>query len=253
MKILLSPAKALDEESKLPTARGTQPQFLKTALTVHKALKKTSRKELSDLMKISAKLADLNYERNQVFEGKHDKSNSRPAMYLYNGDTYQGLDAYSLKAEQLDKAQEQIRIISGLYGLLRPLDLIQPYRLEMGTKFSVKNHKDLYELWTKKITDALKKELKAKELLVNLASKEYASAVDFEALKNPVISPVFKDFKNGKLKIISFYAKKARGAMARFIIEEDAETLEDLRGFHWEKYSFSSKDTEDEKQPVFIR
>jgi len=253
MKILLSPAKKLDTGSSLPTTRGTQPRFLDTTLKINKKLKRTSRKELSSLMKISAKLADLNYQRNQEFEEKHSKSNARPAMYLYAGDTYYGLDAYTIPRKELDKAQDSLRILSGLYGILRPLDLIQPYRLEMGTGFSVGRNKDLYQLWKEKITDSLHKELKEGELLVNLASKEYAGAVDFQKLKSTVISPVFKDFKNGKLKIISFKAKKARGGMARYLIHTGTENPKDLKGFAWEGYGFDANETKKETEPVFVR
>lgn len=253
MKILISPAKSLDTETRLPTARGTQARFLDTTFKINKKLKRTSRKELAKLMNISDKLADLNYHRNQEFEEKHTQSNSRPAMYLYNGDVYDGLEAYSLPSEKLDDAQEKIRIISGLYGVLRPLDLIQAYRLEMGVKFSVGRNKNLYDLWREKITASLKSELQDGELLVNLASNEYAKAIDFKSIDNPMVSPVFKDFKNGKLKVISFFAKKARGAMTRFLIDKDAESFDDLKKFTWEGYQFDQNETKKDNDPVFTR
>lgn len=252
-KILLSPAKSLDTTSKLPTKRGTQPRFLETTNKIQKKLTRFSAKKLSELMGISSKLAQLNYVRNQEFEEMHTHENSRPAMYLFAGDVYSGLDAYSLAVEKLDQAQTSLRILSGLYGMLRPLDLIQPYRLEMGTKLPVQRKKDLYELWQKTLTNSLNEELEESELLINLASQEYSKAVDFSSINTTVISPIFKDFKNGELKIISFFAKKARGSMARYILDTDCRSLEDLKNFNIDDYAFSEKETQKESEPVFIR
>ncbi|WP_373056991.1 peroxide stress protein YaaA [Zunongwangia sp. H14] len=253
MKIVVSPAKSLDYDSKLPTTRGTQPQFLETTVKLNRKLGRMSKKEISELMGISDKLADLNYTRYQEFEEDHNKKNSRPAMYAFAGDVYTGLDAYSIPTDKLDKLQDTLRILSGLYGILRPLDLMQPYRLEMGTSMGIERKKNLYEVWQKKVTGALNEELEDDELFVNLASNEYFKAVDEKALKVPVISPVFKDYKNGKLKIISFYAKKARGSMVRYIIDKNASTLEDIKGYDYEDYRFSEEHTEKENEPVFIR
>ncbi|MUP46809.1 peroxide stress protein YaaA [Gramella sp. BOM4] len=253
MKIVVSPAKTLDYESKLPTTRGTQPEFLETAAKLNRKLSRQTKKELSELMSISDKLADLNYTRYQEFEEEHDKKNSRPAMYAFNGDVYTGLDAYSIPTEKLDKVQDTLRILSGMYGILRPLDLIQPYRLEMGTSIGIERKKDLYEVWKKKVTDYLNNELEDDELFLNLASNEYFKSVDKKKLKVPVISPVFKDFKNGKLKIISFFAKKARGSMVRYIIDNDCESLNDIKGFDYDGYRFSEEHTKKENEPVFIR
>ncbi|WP_121666413.1 peroxide stress protein YaaA [Mesonia aquimarina] len=253
MKIVVSPAKSLDQESTLPTQRGTQPQFVEDAAKINRKLSRFSKKEIADLMSISDKLADLNYTRYQDFQEEHTQSNSRPAAYLFAGDVYTGLDAYSIPADKIDLLQDTLRILSGMYGVLRPLDLIQPYRLEMGTKLGLGRKNDLYEFWQDKITKALHKELTKDELFINLASNEYSKAVQLDKLKAEVISPVFKDFKNGKLKIISFYAKKARGSMARYIIDTDAQSLNDLKGFDYDGYQFSEKYTEKENEPVFIR
>ncbi|HET8839314.1 MAG TPA: peroxide stress protein YaaA [Flavobacteriaceae bacterium] len=252
-KILLSPAKSLDLFSELPTKRGTQPRFLETTNKIHKKLARFSANKLSNLMGISPKLAQLNYQRNQEFEEEHTHQNSRPAMYLFAGDVYAGLDAYSISLEKLDQAQQSLRILSGLYGILRPLDLIQPYRLEMGTNLPVQRKKDLFELWRKTITDLLNEELEEGELLINLASHEYSRAVDFNKINSKVISPVFKDFKHGELKMISFFAKKARGSMARYILDTDSGSLEDLKNFNIDDYAFSEKETQKETEPVFIR
>ncbi|MFW2375937.1 MAG: YaaA family protein, partial [Cellulophaga baltica] len=176
-----------------------------------------------------------------------------PAVFAFSGDVYQGLDAYSLKETKIAELQNQLRILSGLYGVLKPLDLMQAYRLEMGTSMKVGKAKNLYEFWKKDITASLNSELEEGELFVNLASNEYFSAVDEKNLKVPVIAPIFKDWKNDKLKIISFYAKKARGVMVRYIVDEKVNSLEDLRGFNLDGYLFSKEHTLKENQPVFIR
>ncbi|MDX1761007.1 MAG: peroxide stress protein YaaA [Christiangramia sp.] len=253
MKIVVSPAKTLDYESKLPTTRGTQPEFLDTAIKLNRKLSRQSKKEISELMRISDKLADLNYTRYQEFEEDHDKKNSRPAMYAFNGDVYTGLDAYTIPTDKLDKVQDTLRILSGMYGILRPLDLIQPYRLEMGTSIGIERNKDLYEVWKEKVTNYLNDELEEGELFINLASNEYFKAVDAKKLKAEVIAPVFKDFKNGKLKIISFFAKKARGSMVRYIIDNDCKTLDDIKGFDYDGYRYSEEHTEKENEPTFVR
>ncbi|RZJ65730.1 MAG: peroxide stress protein YaaA [Flavobacterium sp.] len=240
MKIVISPAKTLDYETPLPTQRHTQPAFLTASRKVHKALKAKKPKELMELMDISDKLADLNWQRNKKWKTPFTAENSRPAIYAFNGDVYIGLDSYSIPAEKLDDLQHKLRILSGLYGLLKPLDLIQPYRLEMGTSLEVGDDKNLYAFWKSNLTKALNKELKKGELFVNLASNEYFSAIDAKALKVPVITPEFKDYKNGKLSMISFFAKKARGMMVRYIIDTGAETIDDLKGFNYDGYSFDA-------------
>lgn len=253
MKILLSPAKTLDFESKLPTTKHTQPQFSDNIEVISAVLKKLSVKKLASLMHISDNLSQLNYERNQQFESQFTTINSRPAIYAFAGDVYTGLDPYTLDLKHLDNLQDSVRILSGLYGYLKPLDLMQPYRLEMGTDLSIGKHKNLYAYWKKTITPALNEDIKDDELVVNLASNEYFKAIDKKVLKGQLISPVFKDYKNDKLKVISFFAKKARGTMARFLIENDATSLEDIRGFNEDNYSFSQEHTLNNNEPVFIR
>ena len=205
-------------------------------------------------MTISEKLAELNWERNQNFSAREtDKQKNRAAIYAFNGDVYSGLDPYTLPEEKIDKMQSQIRILSGLYGVLRPLDQIQAYRLEMGTKISIGSNNNLYSFWKNKVTNQLKSELEERELILNLASKEYFSVIDTSLLSNTIITPEFKDFKNGKLKIISFYAKKARGLMARYLIDEDIFDLEGIRLFSSEGYRYSEEESKNETSPVFIR
>lgn len=253
MKIVISPAKSLDFEKQLPTSKYTQPDFLEMSKKLNKTLVKKKPKALSELMSISDNLAQLNWQRNQDFETPFTPSNARPAVYAFNGDVYQGLDVYSLSENKIDKLQNTLRILSGLYGVLKPLDLMQAYRLEMGTQLKVGRKKNLYEFWKKELTAHLNSELLEDELFINLASNEYFSAVDVKALKVPVITPIFKDWKNDKLKIISFFAKKARGTMVRYIIDSDAKTLEDIKGFNLDDYIYSQEHTLKANQPVFIR
>lgn len=240
MKIVISPAKSLNFEKELPTQRYSEPQFLKQAETIQKTLKKKKPKVLAQLMDISDKLAELNWQRNQDWNVPFTVENARPAIYAFDGDVYIGLDVYTLPQEKLDVLQDKLRILSGLYGLLQPLDLIQPYRLEMGTSIAIGKNKNLYEFWKKTITKTLNSELQKGELFVNLASNEYFSAVDVKTLKVPVITPEFKDYKDGQLKMISFFAKKARGMMVRYILDTNAETIEDLKGFNYEGYAFDA-------------
>ncbi len=240
MKIVISPAKSLNFEKTLPTAKFSDALFLKEAKQVHKVLKQKTPKELSELMDISDKLADLNWKRNQDWKTPFSPGNARPAIFAFDGDVYTGLDAYSIPTTKLETLQNSVRVLSGLYGILKPLDLIQAYRLEMGTKLPIGESKNLYEFWKSTLTKALNKELEKGELFINLASNEYFSVIDVKALKVPVITPEFKDYKNGKLKIISFFAKKARGMMARFIIDTHAKTIEDLKGFNYEGYQFDA-------------
>jgi cytoplasmic iron level regulating protein YaaA (DUF328/UPF0246 family) len=240
MKIVISPAKSLNFERPLPTNVYSEPQFLKRASTIQRVLKKKKPKELSQLMEISEKLAQLNWQRNQEWQVPFTLDNARQAIYAFDGDVYSGLDVYSLPEDKLEVLQAKLRILSGLYGLLKPLDLMQAYRLEMGTSLTIGNNKNLYEFWKKTITKTLNSELQKGELFINLASQEYFSAVEAKALKVPVITPEFKDYKDGNLKIISFFAKKARGLMVRYIIDTNAETIDDLKGFNYEGYVFDS-------------
>ncbi len=219
MKLVISPAKSLNYDSKLPTGFSSESCFLNEAKELNTLLKKKSPKALSELMHISPKLGALNYERNQNWSLPFSSENARQAIYAFDGDVYRGLDAYSISEEKLDILQDTVRIISGLYGLLKPLDLIQPYRLEMGTKFPVGKNKNLYEFWRKKITTTLNDEMYENELLVNLASQEYFKAIDAKALKTPLIHVDFKEFKNGQFKTIAIFSKRARGLMTRYIID----------------------------------
>jgi cytoplasmic iron level regulating protein YaaA (DUF328/UPF0246 family) len=238
MKIVISPAKSLNLDKKLPTSHFTEASFLIQAETIQKSLKKIKPRQLMELMDISEKLADLNWQRNQDWQLPFTTENSRPAIYTFDGEVYTGLDVYSLPVEKVTVLQDKLRILSGLYGVLKPLDLMQAYRLEMGTSIKIGTKKNLYEFWKKSVTDYLNSELNEKELFVNLASNEYFSAVDTKKLKVPVITPEFKDYKDGKLKMISFFAKKARGLMVRYIIDTNAETVDDLKGFNYEGYAF---------------
>ncbi|MEC4004938.1 peroxide stress protein YaaA [Flavobacterium sp. SUN052] len=241
MKIVISPAKSLDFESPLPTQLHTEYGFVKQSLAIDKVLKKKKPKQLMDLMSISDKLADLNWNRNQVRNvAEISTENARQAIYAFNGEVYIGLDSYSLSEEKITVLQDKLRILSGLYGLLKPLDLMQPYRLEMGTKLPIGTKKNLYEFWKPIITKELNSELEKGELFINLASNEYFDAVDVKKLKVLVITPEFKDYKDGKLKMISFFAKKARGLMVRYIIDTNAETIDDLKGFNYEGYAFDA-------------
>ncbi|MDT0556828.1 peroxide stress protein YaaA [Patiriisocius hiemis] len=253
MKIVVSPAKSLDFESSLPTNRGTQPIFIEQAKKINNKLEKKSKKAIGELMSISDKLAQLNYQRYKDFSTPFTKQNARPAVYAFSGDVYQGLDAYNISSEKIDDLNNTLRILSGMYGVLKPLDLIQPYRLEMGTSLKVGRKNNLYEFWGDTVTEAINKELEEGELFVNLASQEYFKVINTKKLKTEVIAPVFKDFKNGKLKIISFFAKKARGSMSRYCIDTGATTLDDIMGFDYDGYRFSEKYTEKENEPVFVR
>lgn len=253
MKIVVSPAKTLDLKSKLPTSRATQPEFLEEAEVLNKKLERKTKKEIGQLMDISEKLADLNYQRYKEFSTPFTSKNARPAIYTFAGDVYTGLDAFSLSEKKIPLLQDTLRILSGMYGVLKPLDLIQPYRLEMGTDLKINQKENLYQFWGNTITNTLNAELKEGELFVNLASVEYFKVIDPKKLKVPVIAPVFKDLKNGKLKIISFFAKKARGSMARYIIDNAVDDLEGIKGFNYDNYGYSEEHTQHEHEPVFIR
>ena len=252
MKLVISPAKSLNYESELPTGFSSESCFLSEAKQLNGLLKKKSAKALSELMHISPKLGALNYERNQNWSLPFSSENARQAIYAFDGDVYRGLDAYSISEEKLDILQDTVRIISGLYGLLKPLDLIQPYRLEMGTKFPVGKNKNLYEFWRKKITTALNDELYEDELLVNLASQEYFKAIDVKALKAPLIHVDFKEFKNGQFKTIAIFSKRARGLMTRHIVETNAKSIEDLKTFNAGRYAFDAN-LSTENKLVFTR
>lgn len=253
MKIVLSPAKTLDYESELPTKKSSQPRFLDEAETLNNKLANKSKEELKDLMDISQNLADLNYERYQKFSTPFNEDNARPCIYAFDGSAYKELDAHTIDEEHINFLQDSLRILSGMYGLLRPLDLMQPYRLEMGTKMQVNGHDRLYDFWDDNLTEALNNEMEDDELFVNLASKEYFKALDAKKLNTDVIQPKFKDYKNGDLKVIGFYAKKNRGTMARYLVENEVDSYEGLLGFNGNDYSYSKEHTNDKSQPVFVR
>ena len=252
MKMVISPAKSLQFDSQLPSINFTTPNFSEEAKLINGLLKKKTSKALSELMHISDKLAQLNWKRNQLFNS-HESNNRRPAIFTFNGDVFHGLDANTLSLEKIHRMQNQLRILSGLYGLLRPLDLIQPYRLEMGTNFSLGTHKNLYDFWKDKTTQQLNLEMEEGELFVNLASNEYFNVIDIKKLVAKIVTPQFKDFKNGKFKIISFFAKKARGMMVRHLVDVNAKTIEDIKTFNSDGYSFSANETVDPLKPVFTR
>lgn len=252
MKLVISPAKSLDFETKLPIHQFTEASFLKQSQSINKLLKKESAKDLSKLMSISDALGQLNYERNQSWKLPFTTDNARPAAYAFNGGVYKGLNAYTIPQDKIDMFQSTVRILSGLYGLLKPTDLIQPYRLEMGTKFPVGDKKNLYQFWKVDITKALNEALEDDELFLNLASNEYFKVIDKKALKVPVVTANFKDFKNGEYKTISFFAKEARGLMARYIVDTNAKTIDDLKGFNYKDYNYSEP-MSSENDLVFIR
>ncbi len=254
MKIVVSPAKSLNFETPLPTEKFTQPTFLEEASKLNGALSRKSKKAIGELMHISDALATLNKERTQQFSTPFTATNARPAVYTFDGDVYQGLDVFTLPEEQIDQLQDSLRILSGMYGVLKPLDLMQAYRLEMGTKLKVGRADNLYKFWGDIITKKLNEELKEDELFINLASNEYFKVVNTKLLKVPVITPIFKDFKNGKLKVISFFAKKARGRMMRYILDTNAQTVSDLLGFDYDDYRYSEEHSNPEKKEyTFVR
>jgi cytoplasmic iron level regulating protein YaaA (DUF328/UPF0246 family) len=241
MKIIISPAKSLDFETKAPTSIHTQPYFLDQSEKLNKKLKTLSMKKIAELMKISDTLSALNYDRNQAWKTPFTPENAKQAIYSFTGEVFRGIDIHTLEEEKIPLLQDRLRIISGLYGILKPLDLIQPYRLEMGTKLSVGKTTNLYKFWDDTIAKALNKELKDNELLVNLASSEYFKAIPKKVLKVPIITPVFKDFKNGEYKTIMTFAKKARGLMVRYIIDHNIKTIDGLKSFNIDKYRFSEE------------
>ena len=252
MKIVISPAKSLDFETNAPTEAFSQPIFTKEAERLNKVLRKKSPRSLKKLMSISDQLAELNYERNQEWQLPFTKENAKQAVYAFTGEVYRGLDASSIPEEKIPEMQDKLRIISGQYGLLKPLDLMQPYRLEMGTKLKVASRENLYKFWGSTITKALNEEMEDGELLINLASNEYFKAIKPKELKGRVITPVFKDYKNGVLKSIMTFAKHARGLMVRYIIENGIEDLEGLKGFNEQGYGFDANLSSD-NELVFTR
>tara|TARA_E500000178_G_scaffold352665_1_gene416627 strand:- start:792 stop:1547 length:756 start_codon:yes stop_codon:yes gene_type:complete len=251
MKILISPAKSLDFNSKVETSLSSKPIFTDQAYQINDIIKDISVPDLSNLMSISPKLSELNWSRNQDF--KINNSKEKEAIFAFNGDVYDGIDANTINESNHEKLQDSLRILSGLYGILKPFDKIKAYRLEMGTKISINGSKNLYEFWKENVTNSLLEEINEDDFIVNLASNEYFSVIDKTIIPNTIVSPQFKDFKNGKLKIISFYAKKARGLMTRYLIDNNIKTISDIEGFNSSGYMFSQDETSNPLEPVFVR
>lgn len=249
MIILLSPSKSMDMEL-VKGADSAQPEFLDQSTKLVAAVRQFSKTELMEFMDISAKLAELNHQRFKNWKPPFSTENAKQAVFAFTGDVYDGLDATTLKKRDINFAQNHLRILSGLYGLLRPLDLIQPYRLEMGRPLKTHEAGNLYEFWRDTITESLNAERGG--LVVNLASQEYFKAIDRKKLGKEIVSPVFKDEKNGTFKIISFYAKKARGTMARFLIRNQITDADGLLGFAEEGYSYNASLSKP-AEPVFTR
>ena len=251
MKILISPAKSLDFENNVETSISSKPIFADQALKINNTIKNLSAPDLSSLMNISPKLSELNWSRNQDFQ-KID-SKDKEAIFAFNGDVYDGIDANTINTSNHEKLQNSLRILSGLYGILKPFDKIKAYRLEMGTKISINGSKNLYDFWKENVTKSLVNEVNENDIIVNLASNEYFSVIDQSLISNTIVNPQFKDFKNGKLKIISFYAKKARGLMTRFLIDNEINSLSDIESFNSSGYMFSQNETRNPLEPVFVR
>lgn len=243
MLALISPAKTLDYESALPTDAHTLPRLLEHSQELIDVSRKLSATDISNLMSVSEKIAKLNVERFNDWQSEFNFSNARQALFAFKGDVYTGLDAYDLNDQHIEFAQNHLRMLSGLYGLLRPLDLMMPYRLEMGTKLQNPRGHNLYQFWGDRITSLINDDLEHanSELLVNIASDEYYKSVIERKIKAEIIKPVFLDQKNGKYKVISFYAKKARGLMARYIIENQLNKAEDLKSFNTDGYYFDAE------------
>lgn len=254
MLIVLSPAKSLDYKSPAKVKASTLPEFVSESAKLIADLKKLSPQEVANLMGLSDQLAALNVGRYRDWSKKFTEENSKPAIYAFDGDVYDGFDVKTLDAKAIGFAQDHIRILSGLYGALRPLDLMQPYRLEMGTSFKNARGKDLYAFWGERVTDSLKQvlEQQKKPVLLNLASEEYFKVLQAKNLDCPVISPIFQDGKDGKYKIISFYAKRARGLMARYVVENRITDAADLKGFNLDGYKYVPSESKPEK-PLFRR
>ncbi|MDO4998289.1 MAG: peroxide stress protein YaaA [Neisseria sp.] len=254
MLFVLSPAKNLNETKAAPTNEYTQASLLAHAETLMQEVRQLAPQHIAELMHVSDKIALLNYQRNQEWQLPFTPENAKQAVFMFNGDVYEGLDAANLSADGIAYLQNHVRLLSGLYGLLRPLDLMQPYRLEMGTAFANSRGKNLYEFWGNIITDTLNQTLaeQGSDTLINLASQEYFKAVQSKNVNANIITPIFKDEKNGQYKIISFYAKRARGLMVRYAADHKIQNPEDLKNFDYEGYQFHSTSSS-ENEWVFHR
>lgn len=252
MKIITSPAKLMNVENSTDLLKSTTPKFIEDAAFIHSYLKEKSPKYLSELMEISPKLADENWERNQRWRSKPTAKESAPAMFAFTGEVYRGLDAKTLDKNAVDYLQKNYRMLSGLYGLLRPSDKVMLYRLEMGRHFEFEQYKNLYEFWREKITEQLNSEMKKGEILLHLASNEYGKVIDRKKLNHKVIDFDFYELKEGKLKTIVVYTKHARGLVVRFCAETNAKTLDDVKAFNYERYRIDEEKSTDTKL-VFTR
>jgi cytoplasmic iron level regulating protein YaaA (DUF328/UPF0246 family) len=252
MKIITSPAKLMNVENSTDLLRASTPKFIAQAEFIHSYLKHKSPKYLSELMEISSKLADENWERNQKWKPKPTAKESAPAMYAFTGEVYRGLDAKTLNKDAVEYLQKNYRILSGLYGLLKPSDKVMLYRLEMGRPFKFDDYNNLYEFWRDKITEQLNAELKKNEILLNLASQEYFKVIDRKKIANPIIDFEFYELKEGKLKTIVVYTKHARGMVVRFCARTNARTLNDVKAFNYEGYRIDEEKSTDTKL-VFTR
>lgn len=253
MKILISPAKSIDEKA-LKSSVSTIPIFQNEAQKIVKNLRNSKVEDLKKLMSISEDLAQLNWKRYKNWKKSTSEDQALiTAGFAFSGEVYRGLDLSSLSEKELEIANKDLRILSGMYGILKPSDLIYPYRLEMGTRFSpIEDQKNLYEFWKDKIAKTLKKELEKDEVIINLASNEYFKAVDIQQLKNRIITPVFKEFKNGKFTIVMMYAKHARGSMARYLIQNQLTNIEELKLYNIDGYSFDANQS-NENEWFFVR
>ncbi len=254
MLIVISPAKTLDYETPPVTKGHTKPAMLKQSQQLIDSLRNYSALDLAELMKLSMKLAELNFDRYHDWQTPFTTKNAKQAVLAMKGDVYTGLDAESLSEEDLQFAQSHLRILSGLYGVLKPLDLMQPYRLEMGTKLPNEQGKDLYAFWGESITQAINKALKAQgdDVLINLASNEYYKSIKPKLIKGRIITPQFKQKKNGSYRMIGVFAKRARGLMSRYIIENQLTDPEEIKKFKTDGYRFSKQQSKDD-QWVFVR
>ncbi len=254
MLVLLSPAKTLDFESPPTVAAHSKPRFLKDSQQLIDQIKSLDAEQVGQLMSVSEKISELNVQRFNAWKTPFTVKNAKPAAMAFRGDVYTGLDADTLSADDFDFAQTRLRILSGLYGVLKPLDLIQPYRLEMGTRFKTDRGANLYSFWGEQLTNSLNKELRASQgdTVVNLASNEYFKAVKKKQLKAELITPVFKDWKNGQYKMISFFAKKARGMMARYVVDNRLDSPAALKDFEYGGYAYSAAEST-EHDWVFLR
>lgn len=254
MLAVISPAKSLDFDSRAPTRKATSPQFMAESAELVRTLRTKAPQDLAALMGISSDLAYLNYDRYAAWRPPFSRKNAKQAMFAFNGDVYLGLKSAAFTERDLTWAQRHLRILSGLHGLLKPLDLIQPYRLEMGVKLANRRGADLYDFWRGRLTEALNEAIAAQgqPTLINIASNEYFNAVDASSIDARIITPTFKDLKNGRYKFISFFAKRARGLMAAYLIKNRVSTLKALQAFDWSGYRFSAGESGD-RDWVYLR